>query len=42
MRPKKQRIVMGILALVMVAALILPMLATVVPLGGGRYETVVE
>lgn len=32
MRPKKQRIVMGILALVMVAALILPMLATVVPL----------
>lgn len=32
MRPKKQRIIMGILALVMVAALILPMLATVVPL----------
>lgn len=32
MRTKKQRIVMGILALVMVAALILPMLATVVPL----------
>ena len=31
MRPKKQRIVMGILAVVMVIALVLPMLATVVP-----------
>ena len=31
MRPKNQRIVMGILAVVMVIALVLPMLATVVP-----------
>ncbi len=28
MRPKKQRIIMGILAIVMVAALILPMAGT--------------
>lgn len=30
MRPKKQRIMMGILAVVMVIALILPMLGTLV------------
>ncbi len=29
MRPKKQRIVMGILAIVMVVALVLPMLGSV-------------